>query len=94
MSYRSGEHGPHSFRAQAPIEAEEEHEADVMKTSRGGNAGLAKIQGFVASVPNAKQGDHVGFKIIVVGNGLRLPNRLVRLVSFSTRLRYVGIDSH
>jgi predicted RNA-binding protein with TRAM domain len=50
-----------------PVEVEKEYEAEIEEISRRGD-GIAKIEGFVIFVPNAKQGDKVRFKITRVGN--------------------------
>jgi predicted RNA-binding protein with TRAM domain len=43
-----------------------EYEVDVTEMSRQGE-GIAKIQGFVVFVANAKPGDHVKIKITRIG---------------------------
>lgn len=53
---------------QKPVEVGKEYEADIIEMSRRGDAGVAKIQGFVVFVSNAKQGEHVKFKITRVGS--------------------------
>lgn len=45
-----------------PVEIGKEYEVDVQETSRRGE-GIARIQGLVIFIPNAKQGDHVKIKI-------------------------------
>ncbi len=50
-----------------PVELGEEYEADIVEMSRRGDAGVAKIKGFVIFVSGAKPGDHVKFKITKVG---------------------------
>jgi predicted RNA-binding protein with TRAM domain len=59
---------PSFRRYQRPVEVGKEYEADIIELSRRGDAGVAKVQGFVVFVSNAKQGDHVKFKITKVGN--------------------------
>jgi len=49
------------------VEVGKEYEADIIEMSRRGDAGVAKIQGFVIFVANAKPGDHVKFKVTRVG---------------------------
>lgn len=71
MSYRK-KYGRTSFRSysfssKAPVEVGKEYEADIIEMSRRGDAGVAKIQGFVIFVSDAKPGDHVKFKITRVG---------------------------
>jgi predicted RNA-binding protein with TRAM domain len=51
-----------------PVEVGKEYEADIIDKSHRGDAGIAKIQGFVVFVSDAKPGDHVKFKITRVGN--------------------------
>jgi len=51
----------------APVEVDKEYEAEIEDISRRGD-GIARIQGFVIFVPNTKQGQHVKFKVIRVGN--------------------------
>jgi len=55
------------FNVKAPVEVDEECESEIEDISRRGD-GIAKIEGFVIFVPNAKQGEHVKFKITRVGN--------------------------
>jgi predicted RNA-binding protein with TRAM domain len=43
------------------------YESDIIEMSQKGDAGVAKIQGFVIFVSDAKPGDHVKFKITRVG---------------------------
>jgi predicted RNA-binding protein with TRAM domain len=43
-----------------------EYEVDIKETSRQGE-GIARIQGFVIFVPNAKLGDHLKIKITRIG---------------------------
>lgn len=68
MSYRSRRYGSYGFRARAPVEVGKEYEADILEMSHRGDAGVAKIQGFVIFVSNAKPGGHVKFKITRVGS--------------------------
>jgi len=51
----------------APVEIGKEYEADITEMSRRGDAGVAKIQGFVIFVSDAKVGDHVKFVVTKVG---------------------------
>ncbi len=55
------------FNVKKPVELDKEYEAEIEDTSRRGD-GIAKIEGFVIFVPNAKQGERVKFKIKRVGN--------------------------
>ena len=69
MSYRSGRrygrtgYGQSGFGVKAPVEVGKEYEAEITEMSRRGDAGVAKIQGFVIFVSGAKQGEHVKFKV-------------------------------
>lgn len=54
-------------RFSKPVEVGKEYEADIIEMSRRGDAGVAKIEGFVIFVTNAKPGDHVKFKVTRVG---------------------------
>lgn len=57
----------YSSSYEAPVEIGKVYESDIIETSRRGDAGVAKIQGFVIFVSDAKPGDHVKFKITKVG---------------------------
>ena len=58
----------YSYRAiEKPVEVDKIYEADIEDLSRQGD-GVAKIEGFVIFVANAKQGDHVKFKVTRVGS--------------------------
>jgi predicted RNA-binding protein with TRAM domain len=48
--------------APKPVEVGKEYEADIEEVSRRGE-GIARIQGLVIFVPNAKQGQHVKIKV-------------------------------
>jgi predicted RNA-binding protein with TRAM domain len=50
-----------------PIEMGKEYEVDITEMSRQGE-GIAKIQGFVILVANAKLGNHVKIRITRIGN--------------------------
>ena len=49
-----------------PVETGKEYEVDITETSRQGE-GVARIQGFVIYVANAKPGDHVRIRITRIG---------------------------
>jgi len=49
-----------------PVEMEKEYDVDITETSRQGE-GVARIQGFVIYVANAKPRDHVKIKITKIG---------------------------
>ncbi len=65
MSYSYRSKGFREYKK--PVEVGKEYEADIIEKSRRGDAGVAKIQGFVIFVSNAKPGEHVKFKITKVG---------------------------
>jgi len=69
MAYRNRGRGfrSDSFSYKAPVEMGKVYESDIIEMSRRGDAGVAKIQGFVIFVSDAKPGDHVKFKITEVG---------------------------
>jgi predicted RNA-binding protein with TRAM domain len=48
--------------AAKPVEVGKEYEADIQEVSRRGE-GIARIQGLVIFIPNAKQGEHVKIKV-------------------------------
>lgn len=50
-----------------PVEMGKEYEVDIKETSRQGE-GIARIQGFVIFVPNAKPGDHLKIRVTRIGN--------------------------
>jgi len=45
-----------------PVEVGKEYEVDIQELSRRGE-GIARIEGLVIFVPNAKQGEHVKVKV-------------------------------
>jgi predicted RNA-binding protein with TRAM domain len=49
-----------------PVEMGKEYEVDITELSRQGE-GIARIQGFVVLIANAKLGDHVKIKITRIG---------------------------
>ena len=49
-----------------PVEVGKEYEVDIKETSRRGE-GIARIEGLVTFIPNAKPGDHVRIRITRVG---------------------------
>jgi predicted RNA-binding protein with TRAM domain len=72
MSYSYGrrrgfENSGPRFNLKKPVEVDKEYEAKIEDTSSRGD-GIAKIEGFIIFVPNAKQGENVKFKITRVGN--------------------------
>jgi len=69
MGYTNRGGGFRTYRPsyEAPVELGKIYEADIIEMSRRGDAGVAKIQGFVIFVSDAKPGDHVKFEITRVG---------------------------
>jgi len=69
MAYTSRRSGfrRDSFSYKAPVELGKVYEADIVEMSSRGDAGVAKIEGFVIFVSGAKPGDHVKFEITKVG---------------------------
>jgi predicted RNA-binding protein with TRAM domain len=61
-----GSSGPR-FNMKKPVEVDKEYEATIEDTSRRGD-GIAKIEGFIIFVPNAKKGENVKFKVTRVGS--------------------------
>lgn len=49
-----------------PVEVGEELEVDITELSPKGE-GLARVQGLVVHVPNAKPGDHVKIRVTRIG---------------------------
>ncbi len=52
-----------------PISVGEEYNVKIEDVSRQGNAGIAKIEGFVIFVNNASPGERVAVRIVKVENG-------------------------
>jgi predicted RNA-binding protein with TRAM domain len=65
MSYGFGSGS--RFSLKKPVEVDKEYEAEIQDMSRRGD-GIAKIEGFIIFVANAKRGEHVKFKVTSVGN--------------------------
>jgi predicted RNA-binding protein with TRAM domain len=73
MSYSRRQGGSYEGRRghgkgfkRCPVEMGKEYEVDIKETSRQGE-GIARIEGFVIFVPNAKPGDHMKIRITRVG---------------------------
>ena len=73
MSYSRRQGGSYEGRRghgkgfkRCPVEMGKEYEVDITEMSRQ-EEGIARIQGFVIFVPNAKPGDHVKIRITRVG---------------------------
>ncbi len=52
--------------APKPVEVGKEYDVEIQEMSRRGE-GVARIQGLVTFIPNAKVGDHLKIKILRVG---------------------------
>ena len=66
MPYENTSNSESGFDVKAPVELGQEYEGEIEDISRRGD-GIAKIEGFVIFVANAKKGDHVKFKITKIG---------------------------
>ena len=66
MTYSYNQNRESRFDREAPVELGQEYEGEIEDVSRRGD-GIAKIEGFVIFVANAKKGEHVKFKITKVG---------------------------
>jgi predicted RNA-binding protein with TRAM domain len=73
MSYGRRQGGSYEGRSghgkgfkRCPVEMGKEYEVDVTEMSRQ-KEGIARIQGFVVFVANAKPGDHLKIKITRIG---------------------------
>ena len=66
MGYERGGGYSGDFKP-CPVEMGKEYEVDIKETSRQGE-GIARIQGFVIFVPNAKPGDHLKIRVTRIGN--------------------------
>jgi len=65
MSYATRRGYGRGFKP-CPVEMGKEYEVDITETSRQGE-GIARIQGFVIFVANAKPRDHVKIRITRIG---------------------------
>ena len=65
MSYERGR-GYGGTSRPCPVEMGKEYEVDITETSRQGE-GIARIQGFVIFVANAKPREHVKIRITGIG---------------------------
>ncbi len=66
MPYEYNSNRESRFNLKAPVELGQEYEGEIEDISRRGD-GIAKIEGFVIFVANAKRGEHVKFKITKIG---------------------------
>jgi len=58
----------------APVEEGKQYEVDIKELSRRGD-GLARIEGFVVFVPNARPGDHLKIQITQVRDRFAIGER-------------------
>ena len=66
---RGGWFGGSKAPAKTPMSVGEEYNVKIEDVSRQGNAGIAKIEGFVIFVNNASPGERVMVRIVKVENG-------------------------
>jgi len=66
---RGGSFGGSKALRKTPISVGEEYNVKIEDVSRQGNAGIAKIEGFIIFVNNASPGERVMVRIVKVGNG-------------------------
>lgn len=66
---KGGSFGGSKALKKTPISVAEEYRVNIEDVSRKGNAGIAKIDGFVIFVNDTKTGDEVTIKITKVAEG-------------------------
>lgn len=67
MSYARRRRGHGKGFKRCPVETGKQYEVDITETTAKGE-GIARIEGFVIYVANAKPGDHVIIKITRIGD--------------------------
>ena len=68
MRYGRGTQREFTPRSQPkPVEVGKEYDVEIQETSRRGE-GVARIEGLVCFVPNAKPGEHVRIRIIRISH--------------------------
>lgn len=60
----------------APVEVNKEYSVKIEEMSKRGDAGVARIEGFIVFVPNTKPGDQVKVRITRVGRGFATAERV------------------
>lgn len=60
----------------APVEVNKEYSVKIEEMSRRGDAGVARIEGFIVFIPNTKPGDQVRVRITRVGRGFATAERV------------------
>jgi predicted RNA-binding protein with TRAM domain len=78
---KGGSFGGSKALKKTPISVAEEYRVNIEDVSRKGNAGIAKIGGFVIFVNDTKPGDKVTIKITKVAEGYataKVMNRMMR----------------
>lgn len=60
----------------SPVEVNKEYDVKIEEMSRRGDAGVARIEGFIIFVPNTKPGDQVRIRITRVGRGFAQAERI------------------
>jgi predicted RNA-binding protein with TRAM domain len=78
---RSGSFGGTKAVRKTPVSVGEEYNVKIEDMSRQGNAGVAKIEGFVIFVNNARRGERVMIRITKVGNGYATAEVLNQIIS-------------
>jgi predicted RNA-binding protein with TRAM domain len=78
---KGGSFGGSKALKKTPISVAEEYRVDIEDVSRKGNAGIAKIGGFVIFVDNTKPGDKVTIKITKVAEGYATAKVMNRMMS-------------
>lgn len=66
---RGGSFGGSKALKKTPISLAEEYMVDIEDVSKNGDAGIAKIEGFVIFVSDTKPGDKVTIKITRIADG-------------------------
>jgi predicted RNA-binding protein with TRAM domain len=77
---KGGSFGGSKALKKTPISVAEEYRVNIEDVSRKGNAGIAKIGGFVIFVNDTKPGDKVTIKITKVAEGYATANVMNRIM--------------
>lgn len=78
---KGGSFGGSKALKKTPISVAEEYRVEIEDVSRKGNAGIAKIGGFVIFVNDTKPGDKVTIKITKVADGYATAKVMNRMMS-------------
>jgi predicted RNA-binding protein with TRAM domain len=79
--YRGDRFGGTKALRKTPVSFGEEYDVKIEDMSRQGNEGVAKIEGFVIFVNNARRGERVMIKITKVGNGYATAEVLNQIIT-------------